>query len=359
MDQTIRIAIDAMGGDHGPTVVIPACALALQRRPGLTFLFFGIASAVEPVLDAYPQLKARSTLTHCDVSVAMDAKPSQALRQGRRNSSMWRAIDAVRQGDADVAISGGNTGALMAMAKICLRTLANVERPAMAAVWPTLKREAVVLDVGATIGADAQQLADYAVMGAAMARVIFQVDRPTVGLLNVGVEEVKGVEEVRAAGRLLREANLPHLDYQGFVEGDDIGQGKVDVVVTEGFSGNIAIKVAEGTSRQLTTFLRGAMGATLASRIGYLLAKGAFRRLRDKMDPRKHNGAVFLGLNGLVVKSHGGTDIEGFATAVDFGFDAVRHGLIAKIEQGLSHFHHGEAIGAAVAVPKPEDEGAE
>ncbi len=207
----------------------------------------------------------------------MDDKPSQALRYGRWKSSMWLAIEAVKKGEADVAVSAGNTGALMAMAKFNLKTMAGIERPAIAAIWPTLRGESVVLDLGATIGADTQHLVDLAVMGSAMARILFDIDRPTVGLLNIGVEEVKGLDEVREAGQLLRERNLPHLDYIGFVEGDDIGKGTVDVVVTEGFAGNIALKTAEGTARQIAGYLRSAMTRTIWAKIGYLFARGAFR----------------------------------------------------------------------------------
>ena len=217
--------------------------------------------------------------------------------------------------------------------------MANIERPAIAGIWPTLRGESVTLDLGATIGADAQQLIDFAMMGGAMARALFDIDRPTVGLLNIGVEEVKGLEEVRTAGRILRETHLPMLDYAGFIEGDDIGKGAVDVVVTEGFSGNIALKTAEGTAKQFATLLRSAMQRTLMARIGYVFARSAFQTLKEKMDPRRSNGGVFLGLNGIVIKSHGGTDAEGFAAAVDLGYDMVRNDLIAKIAQDLSHYH--------------------
>ena len=203
--------------------------------------------------------------------------------------------------------------------------MANIERPAIAAIWPTTRGESVVLDVGATIGADAQQLIDFAILGGAMARALFGVQRPTVGLLNIGVEEVKGLEEVRTAGRLLRETPLRSLDYAGFVEGDDLGKGTVDVVVTEGFAGNIALKTAEGTAKQIGSYLRSAMNRTFMSKIGYLFAKGAFDLLREKMDPRKVNGGVFLGLNGIVIKSHGGTDAEGYASAIDLAYDMVKN----------------------------------
>ena len=217
----------------------------------------------------------------------MEDKPSQALRYGRWKSSMWLAIDAVKKGDADVAVSTGNTGALMAMSKFNLKTLPGIERPAIAVLWPTLRGESVVLDIGASIGADAEHLVDLAVMGAATARILFGIDRPTVGLLNIGVEEAKGLEEIREASRILREGNLPGLEYMGFVEGNDIGKGTADVVVTEGFAGNIALKTAEGTARQIGEYLRGAMSRSLSARIGYLFARSAFRQLRERMDPRR------------------------------------------------------------------------
>jgi phosphate acyltransferase len=335
MSDKVRIALDAMGGDHGPAVVVAGAELALTRHPETEFLFFGNTALVAPLVDARPSLKSASKLIHTDIAVRMEDKPSQALRYGRWKSSMWLAIDAVKKGDADVAVSGGNTGALMAMSKFNLKTLPGIERPAIAALWPTLRGESVVLDLGASIGADADHLVDLAVMGAAMARILFGLDRPSVGLLNIGVEEAKGLEPVREASAILREQKLPGLDYHGFVEGNDIGQGKVDVVVTEGFAGNIALKTAEGTARQMAEYLKGAMTRTLWARIGYLFARSAFRELRERMDTRKSNGGVFLGLNGIVIKSHGSTDAEGFAAAIGLGHGVVRDELMAKITAAL------------------------
>jgi phosphate acyltransferase len=273
---------------------------------------------------------------HAEIAVGMEEKPSQALRHGRRKSSMWLAIDAVKRKEADMVVSAGNTGALMAMAKFELKMLAGIERPAIAALWPTLRGESIVLDVGASIGADAEHLVDLAVMGAATARILLGLKRPTVGLLNIGVEEVKGLEQVREAGRILREKQMPDLDYVGFVEGDDIGAGKVDVVVTEGFAGNIALKAAEGTARQIGQYLRAAMQSSLSTRIGYLFARSGFQQLRERLDPRRSNGGVLLGLNGIVIKSHGGTDAEGFAAAIELGYDVVRDDLLAKITAALA-----------------------
>lgn len=336
MAQKVRIALDAMGGDYGASVVVPGAGLSLTRYPDIEFLLFGDSALINAQLDAHPAMKAASRVIHTDVAVTMEEKPSQALRRGRKVSSMWLALDAVKKGEADVAISAGNTGALMAMARFNLRMLQGVDRPALACAWPTLRGESVVLDVGASIGANAQHLAVLAIMGSAMARVLFDLERPSVGLLNIGVEEVKGVEEVRAAAELLRSLNLPEMDFIGFVEGDGIGKGAADVIVTEGFSGNIALKTAEGTARQIAEYLRSAMNRTWRSKIGYLFARAAFSALRDKMDPRKVNGGVFLGLNGVVIKSHGGTDPVGFASAVDVGYDMVRYDLLTKINQSLN-----------------------
>jgi glycerol-3-phosphate acyltransferase PlsX len=281
----------------------------------------------------------------------MDAKPSQALRYGRWKSSMWLAIAAVKKGDADVAISGGNTGALMAMAKFELKMLPGIDRPAIAAVWPTLRGKSIVLDLGASIGADAEHLVNLAMMGAATARILLGIARPSVGLLNIGVEEVKGLEPVREAGRMLREEKLPDFDYVGFVEGDDIGPGKVDVVVTEGFAGNIALKTAEGTARQMGEYVKNAMSRTIGARIGYLFARSGFRELKERLDPRRSNGGVFLGLNGIVIKSHGGTDAEGFAAAIEVGHGAVRDELLAKISFALGRHrdYQRHALGGAAS----------
>jgi phosphate acyltransferase len=349
MPQKVRIALDAMGGDVGASVIIPGAAISLTRHPDTEFLLFGDRALIETQLAARPALKAVSRVIHTDVAVSMQDKPSQALRRGRRTSSMWLAIDAVKKGEADVAVSAGNTGALMAMARFNLRTLPGIDRPAIAAVWPTKRGDSVVLDLGATIGGDAHHLVALAVMGSAMASVLFDLERPTVGLLNIGVEEIKGHEEIREAAELLRAMNLPQLEYIGFVEADGIGRGAADVIVTEGFSGNIALKATEGTARQISEYLRSAMARTWRSRIGYLFARDAFRALRDKMDPGKSNGGLFLGLNGVVVKSHGGADAEGFAYAVDVGYEMVRYDLLRKINQMLNRDG-----GALIAAPAQE-----
>ena len=338
MAKEITVAIDAMGGDLGVDMTIPGASRALERHPNTRFLLVGDEALIAPALEKQTRLKSVSQIVHADVQVAMNAKPSQALRAGRNTSSMWKTIDAVKQGDADVAISAGNTGALMAMSKVILKMMSQIERPAIAAIWPTLRGESIVLDVGATIGADSKQLVDFAVMGEAMARSLFGLKTPVVGLLNVGEEEVKGIEAVKEAGAILRRSDLP-IEYYGFVEGNDLGKGTVDVVVTEGFSGNIALKTAEGTASQIATYLRSAMKRSVMTRLGYIFAKAAFDALRSKLDPRTLNGGVFLGLNGIVVKSHGGTDELGFAHAVDLGIDMAESGLISRIAKDIDKSH--------------------
>jgi phosphate acyltransferase len=338
MTDKLTIALDAMGGDHGPETVVPGAALAAERHPGFTFLFYGDEARIAPLLNAHPKLKRVAHISHTEVAVAMDDKPSQALRRGRGKSSMWQAIEAVRDGKASAAVSAGNTGALMAMARFVLKTLPGIERPAIAVLWPTEKGESVVLDVGATVGADARQLLEFAVMGEAMARCLFGLEQPRVGLLNVGVEEIKGNEAVKEAGRLLREMPLP-IHFHGNVEGDDISKGTVDVVVTEGFTGNVALKTAEGTAKQISTFLKASLSSTLMSKLGAFLAQGAFRAFKERLDPRKHNGGVFVGLTGVVVKSHGGTDALGFATAIDMAIEMVKNGLVKKIAEDVAQVH--------------------
>lgn len=338
MSQPRTIALDAMGGDHGPAVVVPGAALSLERYPELSFIMYGDEQRIRAELDKLPALAAKTRVVHTDLVVAMSEKPSQALRRGK-GTSLWLSIDAVRNGEADVAVSGGNTGAFMAMSKLILRPMAGIERPAIAALWPTVKAECIVLDVGANIGASARELCDFALMGAAMARALFHIERPTVGLLNVGVEEIKGVEEVRQAHAWLKSTELP-LDYRGFIEGDQIGQGVVDVVVVEGFAGNIALKTAEGTAKQIGEYLRAAMKRSWVSQIGAVLASGAFRILKHKMDPRRANGGTFLGLNAIAVKSHGGTDALGFASAIDLAYEMAQSRLIPRLAADLAAFHH-------------------
>lgn len=351
MTETIRISVDAMGGDMGPRVALHGARLAYRERRNLSFIFHGRAGEIEPLLNEFSELRAVSTIRHCDNVITMEDKPSQALRKGRNNSSMWNALQSVKDGEADVALSAGNTGALLAMATFCLRPMQGIARPALTAIWPTLRADIIVLDVGATVAADSRQLVDHSILGAAMARALFDQESPTVGLLNVGTEEQKGLDDVKEASRILAAASGAGFTYHGFVEGDDIGKGTVDVVVTDGFSGNIALKTAEGTARLVGGYLRNALNATTSTKIGALIAREALTALRRKVDPRMLNGAVFLGVNGIVIKSHGGTDEIGFKSAYALAYEMARHQLIDKIIEGMRRF---PSVSAQPAIPEPE-----
>ncbi|WP_407966044.1 phosphate acyltransferase PlsX [Bartonella sp. C271] len=340
----IKISVDVMGGDYGPEIILAGAAIAQKYLPNIHFLFYGIDQVVEPILKKYPHLVAASCFYPTEGYTRMDEKPSQALRNGRGKSSMWHAIEAVKNGKADACVSAGNTGALMTMSYFCLKMMAEAERPGIAGIWPTLRSESIVLDIGATIGASASQLVDLAVMGAGMFRALYHIEKPSVGLLNVGVEEVKGLDEIKKAGMILRKVQLDGLEYKGFVEGNDIGKGTVDVVVTEGFSGNIALKAAEGTARQMAETLNVAMRSSILSYFGYLLSRSAFRKLKHKMDPDRVNGGVLLGLNGVVIKSHGGANANGFASAIRVGYEMVSNGLLKEIATDLRLFHESKAL---------------
>ncbi len=352
MASSITIALDAMGGDLGCEAVVNGAGIARVRQPDVHYEFHGDEGQLQPLLDADAALKAVSTIHHTDVSVDMEDKPSQALRKGRKTSSMWLAIDAVKQGRAQAAVSCGNTGALTVMARMILRTMPGISRPALAAIWPTMRGESIVLDVGANVVAEEDALVKFAIMGEAMARTALGQPKPTVGLLNIGAEEMKGNEEIKAAAETLREADLD-FEFTGFVEGDDISKGTVDVVVTDGFTGNIALKTAEGTARLIGDYLSNAMRRSFASRLGYLLARGAFNVLRQRMDPSRVNGGVFLGLNGVVVKSHGSATAEGIAAALDLAIDMARNDIITKIATDL-HQVEEEENAADVEATEPE-----
>lgn len=324
----MTIALDAMGGDAAPAMVIRGANIARQRYPEVDFLLFGREPEMAPLLNQLGKLKAVTTIVHTDDVVRSDDKPSVALRAGR-NSSMRLAINAVQEGRADGAVSAGNTGALMAMAKFVLKTMPGVDRPAIAAFFPTLRGETLMLDLGANVSCDARNLVDFAVMGNAFARCVVGVLQPTFGLLNVGSEELKGHEALQEASAALREADLPGR-FVGFVEGDDIAKGTVDVVITDGFTGNIALKTAEGTASLITEYMRRTFRSSLLAGIGYLLARSAMRKLRKRLDPRRYNGAIFLGLNGITVKSHGGTDALGFANAIGVAVDMKKYGIVER-----------------------------
>ena len=335
-----------MGGDHAPDMVIKGANVARVRHPDIRFILFGDAEQLQSILDRFPKLGDASEIRHCETAIGDDDKPSVALRQGRR-SSMRLAIESVRDGAANGVVSAGNTGALMAMAKIVLKTLEGIHRPAMASTFPTIDGQTVMLDLGANVECTVENLVQFAVMGEVFARTVMGVVKPTVGLLNVGSEEFKGHETVRGAAKLLQEIDLPII-FHGFIEGDDITAGTVDVVVTDGFTGNVALKTAEGTARLYSQFLRAAFKETLLSRIGYMLARRALAKLHARLDPRRYNGAMFLGLNGVVVKSHGATDMLGFANAIDFAHDMVLQGFNDTVISELNHWHEDQAETRAV-----------
>jgi phosphate acyltransferase len=326
--KNITLSLDVSGGDFGAPVVLPGAALALSRNANLRFILVGNQAEIEAGLVALPKLAAVSEIIHTDVAIAMSDKPSVALRKGRKVSSMWRAIDMVKEGRAGACISAGNTGALMAMSAFNLKMRDGVERPSIAGLWPTVRGRSVVLDMGATIGATGKDLYTMGLMGAAMAKILLGVENPSVGLLNIGTEEMKGLEFIKEASELMKASSL---NYYGFVEGTDLGKGVTDVVVTEGFTGNIALKTAEGTAKQIGEYFKAAFSSSFLTKIAYLLAKSALQTVRDKTDARKVNGGVFLGLNGIVIKSHGGTDAEGFANAIEVGVKMVQEDLTNKI----------------------------
>ena len=329
MSERVVIALDAMGGDHAPDMVVAGAALARERMPDVHFLMCGDEASLRPLLARQPALSAVTTVRHTEERIGSNDRPSTAIKSGR-NSSMRLAIDAVQEGEASCVVSAGNTGALMAIAKFVLKTLPGIDRPAIATFFPTLRGECCMLDLGANVQCDANNLVQFAVMGEVFARTVLGIEQPTIGLLNIGVEDLKGNEEVREAAAILRDSDLP-IAFKGFVEGDDIGAGTVDVVVTDGFTGNVALKTAEGTINFYSKMLRQAFASSWIARLGYLLACGAINTLRNKMDPRRYNGAMLLGLNGIVVKSHGGTDAVGFANAIGVAADMVVHGFQSKI----------------------------
>ncbi len=335
----IVLAIDAMGGDEAPRMVIRGANIARIRYPDLRFMFFGKRPDIEALLARFKKLKSVSSTHHTDEVVEDGDKPMKALRQ-RNASSMRLAIDAVSEGAAHGVISAGNSGALMVLARAALKTLPGIRRPAMGSIFPTVRGESFMLDLGANIDTDSTTLAQFAVMGEVFARNVLGVREPTVGLLNIGTEEHKGNETIRTAAAVLGDSKLP-IKFHGFVEADDIAAGTVDVVATDGFAGNIALKSAEGTARLYTEYLKSAFRRSALSRAGYLLARPALRLLRERVDPRAYNGAMFLGVNGVVVKSHGGTDHKGFANAIGVAFDMVNQGVNPKITDDLARLSLG------------------
>ncbi|SDD69148.1 phosphate acyltransferase PlsX [Rhodospira trueperi] len=330
MSGRLTLSLDAMGGDHAPDIVLKGVQIARTRHPDVRFLLHGDEAVLGPMLARDRTLADACEIRHADGVVGNDEKPSQALRRGR-DSSLWKAIQAVKDGEAAGMVSAGNTGAFMAMAKLSLRTLPGIDRPAMAALMPTQRGDLVMLDLGANAECDTDNLVQFAIMGEVFARTVLGLEQPNIGLLNIGTEDQKGTETLRQTSAILRDSTLP-IRFHGFVEGDDIGKGTVDVVVTDGFTGNVALKAIEGTSKLYSSFMRRAFESSIISRIGYLMVRTAVNKVRARVDPRRYNGAMFLGLNGIAVKSHGGTDAVGFANAVCVAVDLGTHGFNETIK---------------------------
>lgn len=345
-----------MGGDHGPSVVVPGIQSYVRTHggEGARFLLHGDETRIRAEL-AHCSLPTDTVdIRHTDKIVAMDEKPAQAMRRGK-GSSLWNAVEAVKTGEARGMVSAGNTGALMAISKLILRMSApGLERPAIVASWPTFKGHTAVLDVGANIGSDAEQLVEFAIMGEAFQTAVRGTVRPTIGLLNVGSEDMKGNEQVKEAHAILRDGPFD-LNYYGFVEGDDIAKGTVDVVVTDGFTGNIALKTAEGTARYISALLREALTSNLQAKLGAAIAMPALKKMRENIDPSAINGGPLLGLNGIVVKSHGGADAKGFGNAIRIAVDLARSDYMTKVGANLGKldavFDHSSAPAAPAGEP--------
>lgn len=345
-----RIAIDAMGGDEGVRVMVEGAALARRRHDRFKFLLVGDQARIERALENHPNMRGASEILHADDVVSGEEKPTQALRRAK-TTSMGLAINAVKQGDAGAAVSAGNTGALMAMSKLALRTMPGIDRPALAALLPTLgDTDVVMLDLGANTECDARNLVQFAIMGAAYSRIVTERPAPRVRLLNIGTEEIKGTEGLQSAAAQLRAAAASlALEFDGFVEADKINRGECDVVVTDGFSGNIALKAIEGAARFVTDLLKDAFRSSIRSKVGFLISRPATELLRHHLDPNNHNGAVFLGLNGVIVKSHGSANAAGVANAVAVAARLLEENLTERItadlaELGADNLRTGQTV---------------
>lgn len=337
MISELVISLDAMGGDYAPEIVIEGASIARERVPNVRYLIYGDETRIVPLLTRYPMLKYCCEVHHTDKIISADEKPSQAMRRGR-DSSMGQSIQAVKDGKACAAVLAGNTGAQMALAKFILRTMPGIDRPALASLLPTSRGESVMLDLGANVECDANNLVQFAIMGAAFARTVLGVRKPTVAILNVGVEELKGSDAIKEADKMLRDANIP-MNYKGYTEGHGLGAGEVDVVVTDGFTGNIALKTAEGTAKMIATLMKKSLNENILSKLGAVLASSSLLSLKNHLDPNNHNGAVFIGLNGLVIKSHGGASARGFASAIGAAVDMAENDLAGKIMRDLTNFY--------------------
>ena len=331
-ENQIILAIDTYGADNGERVIIDGCD-NIANQLNVFFIFVGNQALITPLIHKSKNLKFYNIINTLDY-IESNAKGSEALRSGK-NSSMRIVVDLVKDGKADAAISAGNTGALLSISYIVLRTIEGISRPAMTAYFPTMRGEIAMLDLGANIECDSKNLIDFAIMGSAFSRIILKNSNPSVGLLNVGEESQKGNSIIQDASVLLSNLNNK-INYYGFVEGNDIAEGNVDVIITDGFSGNIALKTAEGTAKLVTFLLERSFKSSFLSKIGYLLSKNGLKNMRDRVDPRKYNGAVLLGLNGIIVKSHGNTDPLGFSNAVKVGYEMVNGNFIEDLKKNIS-----------------------
>ncbi len=333
MNKSIHLSLDAMGGDNAPRIVVEGAAQSKIRHPNIKFSFFGNKNKLSTLINSQSILK-NSEIIHTDDTIDANEKPSIAVRKGR-NSSMGMAIQSVKSGYTDAIVSAGNTGALMAMTKLFLRPIEGISRPAIAAYFPTINGESCMLDLGANIECDAKNLVQFAFMGQAFATVVMGINNPSISLLNIGEEEQKGLDYIKEASQILSELR-DQINYTGFIEGDKIAKGISDVIIADGFSGNISLKTAEGTALLVTSYLKKAFSSSLSSKIGYFFAKKSIGDFKLQMDPRKYNGAVFLGLNGIAVKSHGGTDAFGFANAICVAVDMVKYNYIHDLKNKIS-----------------------
>lgn len=345
MSEVVNLAIDAMGGDDAPDVVVDGLSKFCVARTGVLFDLHGNENALTPLLSKHANLQGRCNIIHTETKVSSTDKPSQALRRAK-GTSMWNAVNAVKTGDAAAAVSAGNTGALMAISMLALRKMDGVYRPGMTALWPNMKGEfSVVLDVGANLEATAEQLVIYALMGEAYARALTGKQKPTIGLLNIGTEEMKGHDEIKAAADILSNPDLG-LEYVGFIEGNDISTGSADVVVTDGFTGNVALKTGEGIAKLVGQYVKEALTQSFMTKAGAMIASSGLKALKARMNPSNVNGGVLLGLNGVVVKSHGGTDADGFATALNLAADLAQSNYMEEVARNLNRFSSQNEIAA-------------
>ena len=348
MPERLIVSIDAMGGDDAPEMVVEGIGIARRAHPEVSYLLFGDRNRLEPLLDQWPEARACCELRHTDDAITNDTKPSAAIRNGK-TTSMRLAINAVASGEAAGIVSAGNTGALMALAKFVLKTLPGIDRPAIATYYPTQRSASVMLDLGANVECDENNLVQFAVMGEVFARNILNLEEPSIGLLNIGTEVLKGNDAVRKASAILQHSDLP-IKFYGFVEGDDICAGTVDVVVTDGFTGNVALKTAEGTARMITQALKESMMSSILAKLGMLLARSQLQEFRERLDPRRYNGAMFVGLNGICVKSHGSTDAIGFANAIGVAINLIERGFNDIIREDLDRLLSEQPVSEAAAV---------